>query len=63
MPDLGGDLGDALGNHYYYEAGVGWLLDVRKINIPFVDNVGIGINLNYGSVLRGGTLVLLFNED
>ena len=61
--DLGGDLGEALGNHYYYEAGVGWLLDLRKMNIPFVDNVGIGINLNYGSVLRGGTLVLLFNEE
>ncbi|WP_369819067.1 Solitary outer membrane autotransporter beta-barrel domain [Alcanivorax sp. HI0044] len=28
-----------------------------------MDNVGIGINLNYGSVLRGGTLVLLFNEE
>ncbi|MGB2336986.1 MAG: Solitary outer membrane autotransporter beta-barrel domain [Alcanivorax sp.] len=25
--------------------------------------MGIGINLNYGSVLRGGTLVLLFNEE
>ncbi len=61
--DLGGDLSDSLGNHYYYEAGIGWLLDVRKMNIPFVDNMGIGINLNYGSVLRGGTLVLLFNES
>ncbi|MZR62667.1 Solitary outer membrane autotransporter beta-barrel domain [Alcanivorax sp. DP30] len=61
--DLGGDLDGPLGNHYYYEAGVGWLLDIRKMNIPFVDNVGIGINLNYGSALRGGTLVLLFNEE
>jgi len=61
--DLGGDLGDSLGNHYYYEAGVGWLLDLRKANIPFVDNIGIGINLNYGSVLRGGTLILLLNEE
>ncbi len=42
--DLGADLDGPLGNHYYYEAGV-------------------GINLNYGSVLRGGTLVLLFNEE
>lgn len=61
--DLGGDLDGPLGNHYYYEAGVGWLLDLRKRGIPFVDNVGIGINLNYGSVLRGGTLILLFNEE
>ena len=59
--DLGGDLEGSLGNHYYYEAGVGWLLDMGN-RIPFVDNIGIGINLNYGSLLRGGTLVLLFNE-
>ncbi|WP_374706525.1 hypothetical protein [Marinobacter sp. F4206] len=25
--------------------------------------MSFGINLNYGSVRRGGTLVLLFNED
>ena len=61
--DLGADLDGPLGNHCYYEAGVGWLLDVQKLNIPFVDNIGVGINLNYGSVLRGGTLVLLFNEE
>ena len=61
--DLGADLDGPLGNHYYSEAGVGWLLDVQKLNIPFVDNIGVGINLNYGSVLRGGTLVLLFNEE
>lgn len=59
--DLGGDLEGSLGNHYYYEAGVGWLLDMGN-RIPFVDNIGFGINLNYGSLLRGGTLVLLFNE-
>ena len=59
--DLGGDLEGSLGNHYYYEAGVGWLLDIHE-RIPFIDNIGIGINLNYGSLLRGGTLVLLFNE-
>ncbi len=59
--DLGGDLEGPLGNHYYYEAGVGWLLDIHE-RIPFIDNIGIGINLNYGSLLRGGTLVLLFNE-
>ncbi len=60
--DLGADLDEPLGNHYYYEAGIGWLVDIPE-RIPFVRNVGIGINLNYGSVLRGGTLVLLFNED
>lgn len=60
--DLGGDLSEPLGNHYYYEAGVGWLLDIKR-RIPFIDNIGIGINVNYGSVLRGGTLILLLNEN
>lgn len=63
--DLGADLDNPLGNHYYFEAGVGWLLDIRH-RVPyisrFVDNIGVGINVNYGSVLRGGTLALLFNE-
>ncbi|MBW4934027.1 Solitary outer membrane autotransporter beta-barrel domain [Marinobacter sp. F4206] len=31
--------------------------------LSFPDSVSFGINLNYGSVRRGGTLVLLFNED
>ncbi|MCM0612869.1 Solitary outer membrane autotransporter beta-barrel domain [Marinobacter sediminum] len=31
-------------------------------DISFIDNISVGINLNYGSVLRGGPLVLLFNE-
>ncbi|MCG8393167.1 MAG: Solitary outer membrane autotransporter beta-barrel domain [Pseudomonadales bacterium] len=60
--DLGGDLDGPLGNHYYFEAGVGWLLDLKG-RLPYVENIGIGVNLNYGSLLRGGTLVLLFNEE
>lgn len=58
--DLGGDLDEPLGNHYYYEAGLAWLLKTTRI--PLLDNIGIGINFNYGSVLRGGSLVLMFNE-
>lgn len=59
--DLGGDLDEPLGNHYYYEAGLAWLLNTGDY-VPLLDNIGIGINFNYGSVLRGGSLVLLFNE-
>lgn len=29
----------------------------------WVDNVGIGLSLNYGSALKGGSLVLFFNQD
>ncbi|WP_203142687.1 Solitary outer membrane autotransporter beta-barrel domain [Marinobacter mangrovi] len=60
--DVGGDIGDQLGNSYYYEAGLAWLLEARG-RIPLVDNVAIGVNFNYGSVLRGGSLIFTFNED
>ncbi|TBW52524.1 hypothetical protein EZI54_15895 [Marinobacter halodurans] len=60
--DVGGDIGEQLGNRYYYETGLAWLLEARG-RIPFVDNVAIGVNFNYGSVLRGGSLILTFNED
>ncbi|GEA59414.1 Solitary outer membrane autotransporter beta-barrel domain [Vibrio comitans] len=59
--DLGADLQQPLGTTNYYEWSLGWL-----VSPPFwkdyFDNVGIGINLNYGSTLKGGTIVLLFNE-
>lgn len=60
--DMGADLDGALGNHYYYETGVAWLLNTSK-RIPLIDNIGIGLNVNYGSVLRGGSLVLMLNES
>lgn len=59
--DMGADLNGALGNHHYYEAGLAWLVDTGS-HIPLLDNIGIGLNFNYGSVLRGGTLVLMLNE-
>lgn len=60
--DVGGDLDGQLGNSHYYEVGGGWQMELPG-GLSFLDSVSIGINLNYGSVLRGGTLVLLFNED
>lgn len=60
--DVGGDIGDLMGNDHYYEAGIAWLVDTGD-HIPFVDNIAIGINFNVGSVLRGGSLYLTFNED
>lgn len=60
--DVGGDLKSQLDSSHYYELGGGWQLDLPG-GLAFLDSVAIGINLNVGSVLRGGTLVLLFNEE
>lgn len=60
--DLGGDPVSSLGTNHYYEFSLGWLL-TPPILRDWVDNVGIGININYGSALKGGSLVLFFNQD
>ncbi|WP_153448603.1 Solitary outer membrane autotransporter beta-barrel domain [Vibrio algicola] len=60
--DLGGDPIASLGTDNYYEFSLGWLL-TPPILRDWVDNVGIGININYGSALKGGSIVLFFNQD
>ena len=60
--DVGGDTSAPLGTHSYYEASLGWLLDPDLLN-DWVDNVGIGLTINYGSSLKGGSLVIFFNQD
>ncbi|MBZ2168678.1 Solitary outer membrane autotransporter beta-barrel domain [Marinobacter sp. F4216] len=60
--DLGGDLDGQLGNNHYYEVGGGWQMELPGW-FGYFESVAVGINLNYGSVLRGGTLVFLFNEE
>ncbi|WP_237457371.1 Solitary outer membrane autotransporter beta-barrel domain [Pseudomaricurvus sp. HS19] len=60
--DMGGDLTGQLGANHYYEAGVAWLIDAPE-SWSMVSNLGVGINLNYGSDLRGGTLIFLYNFD
>jgi len=59
--NVGADLREGLGTTKYYEAGVAWLVATPGIS-SWLDNVGLGINLNYGSDLRGGTLIILFNK-
>ena len=59
--DLSGDPVASLGTDKYYELSLGVLL-TPPILRDFVDNVGIGISINYGSALKGGSLVLFFNE-
>lgn len=59
--DLGADLSQAFGKHYYYETTVAWIFRVPE-KVPLIDDLGIGISLNYGSSLKGGSVVLLLNE-
>ncbi len=60
--DIGGDTIGILGSSHYYEGTLGWLL-TPPFHIPMVDNVGIGLSLNYGSDLKGGSIVLFFNQE
>lgn len=60
--DIGGDTVEPMGTTSYYEGSVGWLLNPNLFN-EWVDNVGIGFTINYGSSLKGGSLVLFFNQD
>ncbi|WP_086980899.1 Solitary outer membrane autotransporter beta-barrel domain [Vibrio aphrogenes] len=59
--DLSGDPVQSLGTDNYYEFSVGLLL-TPPIFRDYIDNIGIGINMNYGSALKGGSLMLFFNE-
>jgi len=59
--DIGGDIKPSLGTEHYYEFGMGLLLNTAKFT-SWVDNVGIGLNINVGSQLSGGSIVLYFNE-
>jgi len=59
--DIGGDMNSALDTAHFYEFGVGILLDTRKLT-DWVENVGVGININHGSSLNGGSIVFYFNE-
>lgn len=59
--DLGGSPTISFGTDSYYEFSLGWLL-TPPILRDYVDNVGIGLNMNYGSALKGGSIVIFFNE-
>ncbi|MGI2882438.1 Solitary outer membrane autotransporter beta-barrel domain [Vibrio furnissii] len=60
--DVGSDIQQPLGTSMYYEASVGWLM-TPPFEISFIDNIGIGLSLNYGSAFKGGSIVLFFNQD
>ncbi|WP_417760819.1 Solitary outer membrane autotransporter beta-barrel domain [Shewanella sp.] len=60
--DIDHDAITPLGTSHYYEFGLGWIVDTSK-DSSLLDSIGIGISLNIGSDLSGGSVVLLFNED
>ncbi|PKG40291.1 Solitary outer membrane autotransporter beta-barrel domain [Psychromonas sp. Urea-02u-13] len=59
--DIGGDMSILADNGYYYENSIGWVIDTKG-KIPFLDNIGIGFNINYGSTISGGTVVIYYNK-
>ena len=60
--NVGGDLPNPMGSSVFYEAGAGFVSSTNG-RIPFVRNLGLFLNINYGSDLRGGTLGILYNVD
>lgn len=60
--DVLGDLGQMADKGHYYETTFGWIIDTKD-KLPLLDNIGIGLSINYGSSLSGGTLVLYYNEE
>ncbi|EJM7155086.1 hypothetical protein CGH81_16135 [Vibrio parahaemolyticus] len=60
--DIGGDTSDPLNTTNYYEGSIGWLM-TPPFESDWIDNIGIGLTINYGSDLKGGSLVLFFNQD
>lgn len=59
--DIGGDIVRSLDTKHFYEFGIGVLLDTQKFT-SLAENIGIGININRGSSLSGGSIVFYFNE-
>lgn len=51
----------SLETDHFYEIGAGMLLDTSKFT-DLAENIGIGININKGSSLYGGSIVFYFNE-
>ncbi|SDJ53012.1 Solitary outer membrane autotransporter beta-barrel domain-containing protein [Ferrimonas sediminum] len=60
--DIGGDSVRPFDTHHYYEFSAEWLLNT-KTHLPLLDNIGIGLQLNYGSALKGASLILVYNVD
>lgn len=60
--DIDHDAVSPMGASHYYEFGAGWLVDTSN-DMGWIDNFGLGISINIGSNLSGGSVVILFNEQ
>ncbi|SHH74684.1 Solitary outer membrane autotransporter beta-barrel domain [Ferrimonas marina] len=60
--DIRGDVTTPFDTHYYYEFIAEWLINTKG-KVPWLDNVGLGLLFNYGSALKGASLVLVYNVD
>ena len=59
--DIKGDMVTTLKTSHFYEVGIGALIDIRSLT-DLVDNIGVGLNINKGSSLSGGSIVFYINE-
>lgn len=57
--ELSNTIASQMGSGHYYEFEVGWLRR-NDDNDALVHEYGVGLNFNYGSVLKGGTLVFYY---
>ncbi|WP_052481484.1 Solitary outer membrane autotransporter beta-barrel domain [Vibrio mytili] len=60
--DIGADTREPINATNYYEASLGWLM-TPPFDSDWIDNVGIGLTINYGSALKGGSISLFFNQQ
>ncbi len=60
--DIGGDTSQPMNASHYYEFSLGWLM-TPPFKSRWIDNVGLGLTINYGSALKGGSLVMFFNQE
>ncbi len=59
--DMHGDMTNSFQTDHFYTMGLGILFDTHKFK-DLVKNMGVGLNLNVGTSLSGGSIVFYFNE-
>lgn len=59
--EVSNSLQESLGSGHYYEWSLGWVAN-EPTRFKWIKNLGVGININYGSQLSGASLRLLINH-
>ncbi len=60
--DIRGDTERPFDTNHYYEFSAEWLLNTKG-TVPLLDDVGVGLLVNYGSALKGASLIFVYNVD